>query len=144
MNKRFTQLKELSASEWQVLLTSLPLLALIALALNTKGYKWTRAFLQSRVPDCAPTPTQSTLETAQATARMVAVAARYGPYRANCLKQALTTWWLLLRRGITTDLKIGVNREDGDFNAHSWVEYRGTVLVEADDVGDRYSTFDHR
>ncbi len=75
---------------------------------------------------------------------MVVAAARHGPYRANCLKQALATWWLLLRRGIATDLKIGVNREDGDFNAHSWVEYRGTVLMEADDVGDRYSTFDHR
>lgn len=142
MNKRLTQLKALSTEEWQLLLSSLLLLPAIALALRLRGLKWTQAFLQNRAKDYDTARSQDTLKTAESVARMVGIAARHGPYRANCLKQSLATWWLLLRRGIVSDLKIGVNTDAGDFSAHAWVEYRGNVLLEADNVGDHYSTFD--
>ena len=145
---RLTKLKAFSAQEWQVLLTSLVLLPSIALALRLKGFKWTRAFLQKRIPErneSPPDTESSSLENslliAQSIARMVSAAANHGPYRANCLKRSLATWWLLQRRGITAELNIGVNKDAGDFNAHAWVEYMGNTLIEADDVTDRYSTF---
>ncbi len=72
---------------------------------------------------------------------MVSVAANNGPYRANCLKRSLATWWLLQRRGIDAELNIGVNKDEEKFNAHAWVEYMGNTLVEADDVTERFSTF---
>jgi hypothetical protein len=141
MNKRLTQLKALSAEERQVLLASLVLLPSIALALRLKGFKWTRGFLQKRIPETKNTTTGTKLATSQSVARMVSAAANHGPYRANCLKRSLATWWLLQRRGIAAELNIGVNKDAADLNAHAWVEYMGNTLIEADDVEERYSTF---
>ena len=147
---KLTKLKALTAKEWWVLLSSTVLLPLIALALRLKGFKWTRAFLKKRIPESknaspgavnSPAKTQNTLKTAQSVARMVSVAANNGPYRANCLKRSLATWWLLQRRGIAAELNIGVNKDEAEFNAHAWVEYMGNTLVEADDVTERFSTF---
>ena len=146
--RALNQLKALSVGEWQVLLTSLLLLPSIALALRFKGFKWTREFLQKRISKTAGSPPdgetsnlQNTLSTAQSVARMVSAAANHGLYRANCLKRSLATWWLLQRRGIRAELNIGVNKDDGHFSAHAWVEYMGRTLVEADDVTERFSTF---
>jgi hypothetical protein len=147
---KLSKLKALSAKEWQVLLSSMVLLPIIALALRLKGFKWTRAFLQKRILESEKSPLsvenspasyQNTLKTAQSIARMVSVAANNGPYRANCLKRSLATWWLLQRRGIDAELNIGVNKDEAEFNAHAWVEYMGNALVEADDVTERFSTF---
>ena len=35
---------------------------------------------------------------------------------------------MLRRNGIDSELRIGVRRGDGAFQAHSWVEYAGLVL----------------
>jgi len=141
MNKQLTQLKALSAEEWQVLLTSMALLPLIALALRWKGYKWTRAFLQQRIPQGKNLPPVDELSTAQSVARIVSITAKHGPYQANCLKRSLVTWWLLQRRGIAAELNIGVNTDATDFNAHAWIEINGNALMEADDVREQFSTF---
>ena len=147
---RLTQLKALSMEEWQVLLFSLLLLPLIALSLRLKGFKWTRGFLQKQIPESknallgtktSGVEYRSTLQTAQSLARMVSVAANYGPYRANCLKRSLTTWWILQRKGIAAELNIGVNKDAPGFNAHAWVEYMGNTLSDADDISKRYSIF---
>ncbi len=77
-----------------------------------------------------------------ATGRVVAIAARYAPYRGNCLSRSLTLWWLLLGQGIQTDLRIGVTWPPGQFEAHAWIEYQGVVINDRQDVGRRYSAFD--
>jgi len=146
MKGRLKQLKALTTQERKILLSSSLLLPTIAAALRLKGYKWTRAFLQKRIPSGSKLSAkneapQDAMQTANSIARMVAIAARHGLYRANCLKRSLLTWWLLQRRGIAAELNIGVNNDDGDFNAHAWVEYRGNTLVEADDVTEKYSSF---
>jgi len=60
-------------------------------------------------------------------ARMAAAAARYLPFRTNCLEQSLVLWWLLRRQGIPADLKIGARKEADKFEAHAWVEFEGGV-----------------
>ncbi len=143
MQKRLKQLQALSIAEWQVLLLSLLLLPMIALALKLKGLKWTQALLTTYQTknSTIPIPENLQLRLAQGTAHMVSVAANHGPYRANCLKKSLAIWWLLKREGITTELSIGVNKESGNFNAHAWVEWQGIVLVDSADVGERFSVF---
>ena len=74
--------------------------------------------------------------------RLVAIASRHAPYPGNCLSRSLTLWWLLLGQGIQTDLRIGVTRPLGQFEAHAWIEYSGVVINDRPDVGRRYSTFD--
>jgi Transglutaminase-like superfamily len=71
-------------------------------------------------------------------ARMEAAAARHLPFSTNCLEQSLALWWLLKRRGIPADLRIGVRKNAGSFEAHAWVEANGTVLNEP---GDQHTHF---
>ena len=142
MGKRLKQLQKLTVSEWQVMLTAMLVLPLIALSLKTKGVKWTRHFLARHGRASLSIPEERQLEVAQSVARMVSIAANHGIYRTNCLKKSLATWWLLARRGIQSELKIGVNKDEGEFSAHAWVEYQGNVLVDTADVGKRFSAFD--
>lgn len=61
--------------------------------------------------------------------RSVRTASRYVP-RANCLVQALTARFLLIRRGQSADLKIGVDKEsEKDFGAHAWLEVEGEIII---------------
>ncbi len=53
---------------------------------------------------------------------LVELADRYAPGRSSCLRQSAALAWLLRRRGITTNLRIGVAREEGNILAHSWLE----------------------
>jgi len=143
IRKRLKQLEELTFTEWSVLLSAILLLPMVALALKSIGFNKTQSFLSNHLPK-KPNKSISEdkqLKEAQSIARMVSIAANHGFYSANCLKKSLLTWWLLGRRGIATDLKIGVNKEPGDFNAHAWVEYRGNVLIDATDIEDRFSAF---
>jgi len=80
---------------------------------------------------------------AKVIARMVAVAAGHGIYRSNCLKQSLVLWWLLGRRGIHSEIKIGINRDGAEpLEAHAWVECGGQALNETEDVQQRFSAFE--
>jgi hypothetical protein len=48
---------------------------------------------------------------------------------ARCLARALAGSVLLARHGHSTDLRIGVRRPDGEFQAHAWLEHGGEVVV---------------
>jgi len=49
---------------------------------------------------------------------------------ATCLVQALTARTLLQRRGLRSNLRIGVARSPDDgFGAHAWLEFAGTTLI---------------
>lgn len=59
---------------------------------------------------------------------VVTVSQRLFPDRP-CLVQALAARWLLARRGIASDLHIGVLKSNGALEAHAWLERNGQVLV---------------
>lgn len=73
---------------------------------------------------------------------MVQAAARHGAYRATCLPQSLTLWWLLRRQGIKSDLRFGARKEAGRMEAHAWVELDGIPLNETLDVDQRFQPFE--
>ncbi len=73
---------------------------------------------------------------------MVQAAARRGAYRATCLPQSLTLWWLLKRQGIEGDLRFGARKEAGRMEAHAWVEINGIPLNETLDVDQRFKPFE--
>jgi hypothetical protein len=59
----------------------------------------------------------------------------------NCLTRSLYLWWLLRRKGVYCQLRIGVRRTDGALEAHAWVEHAGTPINDRHDVGARFETF---
>lgn len=59
----------------------------------------------------------------------VNVSSRYLP-GVKCLARALATQLLLNRCGYSSDLQIGVAKsEQGELEAHAWVEYQGKVII---------------
>jgi Transglutaminase-like superfamily len=141
---RLRKFWQLSGSGQKLLLQAFFLLPLMDLALRFIGFKRTHTVFANlflidttRTMDTAKSRTQVYLTT-----KMVEAAARHGPYRANCLAQSLVLWWLLRRQGIEGDLRIGVRKTTGLFEAHAWVEWLGFVLNENQDVHQRFAAFD--
>ena len=135
------KLRSLSASEWSLLLLSVFMLPLIAMLVRFSGYNRTKALLNK----CISTRSghdnlqQAGSDQAYSIARMVSVASRYGPWRANCLKQSLLLWWLLARRGLESEIRFGVWKEaDEDFEAHAWVEFNGFNLCDSDILQQKF------
>lgn len=60
--------------------------------------------------------------------RVVAIASRHAAIPGTCLHRSLTLWWLLLRRGFASDLRLGARKVDGTLTAHAWVEHDGVVI----------------
>jgi hypothetical protein len=72
--------------------------------------------------------------------RAVGRAARYMP-RATCLTRSLSIHTMLSRRGIVTQLRIGVVKDPaGNFLAHAWLERDGAKLFPGEEV-ERYLPF---
>ena len=69
----------------------------------------------------------------------VKVAGRHVP-RATCLTQALAAQVLLARRGCPARLSIGVAKsQEGQLEAHAWVESEGRVLIGGLEGLSRYT-----
>lgn len=62
----------------------------------------------------------------------------------NCLARSLVLWWLLQRRGIDSEIRIGVrrSRQGAGMEFHAWVEHRGAVINDAADIREHFATFD--
>jgi hypothetical protein len=73
------------------------------------------------------------------TARRVAIVAAFYPRRALCLEQSIALHFLLRRRRVTADLRVGV--QPFPFAAHAWVEHHGRPVNEREDFVTRLATF---
>jgi hypothetical protein len=117
------------------------LLPLAGLALHTLGLRRTlRLFAGGANPPAASAP-----EAAERLARAVEHAGRkYSIYPVDCLVRSLVLVWLLRRRGIAAELRIGARTLTGRFEAHAWVEHCGTALGDDADVARVFHAFDFR
>jgi Transglutaminase-like superfamily len=133
---------QLSTSEKWTLFQALLFLPVCAIVLRLREVRRLLSTVGESFPMAFNPERDIAMEQARATARMVSLAARYGPYRATCLKQSVVTLWLLRHQGIPCDLRIGVRREFNPFEAHAWVEYQGEALNEEPDIHQRFVPFD--
>lgn len=66
--------------------------------------------------------------------------ARYNHlYQMTCLRRSLVLQKMLSERGISTELKIGVQKEAKQLIAHAWVEYQGKPLGEREHIVETFS-----
>ena len=72
---------------------------------------------------------------ARGIARQVRYAAHIVPFKAVCLPQAMSARWMLLRRGIQTQLFIGAKRHEDktDFAFHAWLMCGNDCLTGAEE-----------
>jgi hypothetical protein len=112
------------------------MLPLTSVALRLTGFRRCQLLLTNlarRRRDYLTNPEDSGRRS-RAVARMVRLAAVHGPWRPTCLTEALVLWSLLSAHGLEGDLRIGVQRSAGAFQAHAWVTLHGIPL--SDDGGD--------
>jgi hypothetical protein len=109
------------------------LIAALKLALRVCGFaptmRWIRARTDARGRHGNPGAIQPV-------AHRVALAAALYPGRARCLEQSLTLFYLLRRRGIDVQFRLGV--QPHPFGAHAWVEHAG---VPVNDVPEHVGHF---
>lgn len=142
---KWSKLRGLSWPERLLLVQATVALPAVAALIRIKGLRRCQALLARLTPAVNGSGSEAcgSAETrARTVVKVVTAAAAHGPYRANCLQQSVTLWWLLRRRGLESELRIGTRKEDGRFGAHAWVEFSGCALNESRDVGVRYTVFE--
>ena len=115
-------------SDWWLLLRTGLLLLGIRTGLFLFSFKrMLRLVARAGQPARHAPPSQSEL------ARLIWAVSRMSQFilsDAPCLTQALALQILFGRRGVATDLRIGVAREEsGGLEAHAWVEREGKVVI---------------
>lgn len=77
-------------------------------------------------------------QAAHRTAALLAAVARYVLPRPSCLHRSLVLNSVLSAQGIASEIRYGVRRSDGRFEAHAWVEHSGEPLTEPGDLHREY------
>jgi len=134
---------QLTWQERWLLFQAIVVLPVIAAGLHFMNFQRIHAILER----FSPVPVgedngDNALQQAAVTSHMVLAAAARMPFTATCLVRSTTLWYLLRRQGIASEIRIGVNREEGGFHAHAWVEAHGAVLNDKADIHHQYSPFD--
>jgi len=148
MWERLRRFSLLTAEARGIFLRAAVLLPVISASLRMRGFRVTQEFLlrflpldprtaQSE-PGCVPGDQERT----QLTARMVNAAVRHAWPAATCLEKSLALWWLLRRRRIACEVRIGARKIGVKFEAHAWVEREGVALNEPQQEHRHYATFD--
>jgi len=141
---RLQQLIALSFLQLRILLVAIFLLPLIVLNLKLYGFKQTKKIMSRFIPNGMDniTPNEQDLYYAKSVSRMVAIAGNHGVYWADCLNKSLLLWWFLARRGISTEIKFGIENEPVEtFGAHAWVEYGGVNICDSEETIKKFSEF---
>jgi hypothetical protein len=121
--------RALRRPDWPLLLQAYAALLGVELGVRFLGILpvWRVIQAQYRRPRRRPLPLTEVRHLHQIVQR----AARRHLYAMRCLPQSLALAWLLARRGISVELRLGVRQDNGTLLAHAWLEADGRPL----DVG---------
>jgi hypothetical protein len=81
------------------------------------------------------------LQSAKRLALLVGFAARYTPATSTCLSRSILLLWLLRRRGIDAQLRIGTRFVGRSFDAHAWVEWQGEPVNDSPAAAAQFAAF---
>ena len=137
---RLAQLSALSLGQQRTLLAACLWLPFFWLSLRVLGLARLQALLQSQ-PLAAQLAPVLMLPEIQALGEAVNIAARHLPFPATCLTRSLLLGWLLRRRGVQSQVRIGVRLTQGALDAHAWVECEGVPVNDSPDVSSQFASF---
>jgi hypothetical protein len=145
MTERWQRFWSLSGYERGIVLETMAALPASWLGLRLVGYRRWHTILARLVPSTDQTAHPASAiqqQTAQLIARMSTKAARNLFFGTNCLEQSLVLWWVLRRRGIAAELRIGARKRCERFEAHAWIEVDSVVLNEVSEEHYHFVPFD--
>ena len=141
MNSKTAKFLALSGAEKRVFLSAWLSLPLLWAGLRVLGLNRLQTWLQrisppSRKDASAPAPPEILRLGA-----LVNQACAHACCPVTCLTRSLCLWWALRRRGVGSQLRIGVRFVQGELDAHAWVEYAGAPINDTPDVAGRFAAF---
>ena len=138
LTRNLSRFLALSPSERRAFLAAMVVLPLFWIGLRIVGLKRLQARLQ-RKP--LRHPAALTADELSRLGALVNSAAHHALGPANCLTRSLYLWWLLQRRSIDSQLRIGVRLTDGALEGHAWVEHAGVPINDRLDVSANFTPF---
>lgn len=135
---RLARLAALPARERRVLASAAARLPIAWIALRVAGLARLQAW-ERRAFRRGSQAGADALPEARTIAAIVEIAARHSPFPNTCLSRSITLAWMLRRRGIASELRIGVRRTGASLEAHAWVECAG---VPVNDTPESIAGFD--
>jgi Transglutaminase-like superfamily len=144
--------RSVSAGEWAVFVTAAALNPVVLVLLRLKGTRATSQLVERvsarRLASRRRALTPETIVAAKRIAALVNRGAAWPMPAVTCLARSLTAQIVLQRRGIESQLCIGVRpAATGDVGAsggllfHAWVEVGGVVVNDVLDIGDQFLAF---
>ena len=121
------KLRAISFFEVLMLVVSVLTLPVVSLLLKLRGFRKTERIM-ALLSRLGMRSEASPVRVDQA-ARMVSIAAVRGPYKARCLEQALTVWWMLGLMGIKSTIRLGIYKSGEAVEAHAWVLHEGKIVI---------------
>ncbi len=126
MIRRLSRFRKLNAHERRLFIQAAPLLVRSIFFLKLFGFKRAFAIFNNLKPATRDAvPAERLDEYAQAIRR-----ASNGLGIGTCLSMSLALRELLLRNGIESEFRIGVDKVGDEFSAHAWLECDGRPIGE--------------
>jgi Transglutaminase-like superfamily len=104
--------------------------------------RWVSYERLTQTGDARLKQTSGQLSVAQRLHRLIGWASRFHLLRMTCLVQSLALRWMLGRRGIASELKIGAMKTQAGIHAHAWVEVEEQVIGDPGGTEKGFSAFD--
>jgi hypothetical protein len=135
---RIATLRTFTADDWSTFGEALMLVVGVSIALRVVAFPRMLAWAIRMRPQnvsgaCTPQQVERTAWLATRASRVA---------RVKCLTRSLALARVLARRGVATDVRIGVKTDTGTLEAHAWVEHNGLVLNDRPHRIARYAAFD--
>ena len=139
MRRKLRTALTLSWGGWWILSQAWVLLLAVDLGLRALPFRRVQELMALGRKDARDFQAGGASVTIQRLERLVGVAGRNHLYPMGCLRRSLVLQWLLGRRGIMADLRIGVRKETGELNAHAWLEHAGQPIGEPQAIAVHYA-----
>lgn len=143
LGRRWRRFVTLSPADRLLFLKLWLLLGGVSLLLRVLDFQRARRLLVPFLPaakSLAAIP-EDAMSYALRVGHLARIAGRHVPTNGSCLRQSLLVWWLLRRRGLPAELRIGIS-QSGGFAAHAWVELEGQPINDSADVANRFVAFE--
>jgi hypothetical protein len=139
LRRRVGKLASLSFEDWCICFEGIATNLIVSVALQVFGFptvmSWAIRGRRVHAPSLRRESVERTAWLAGAAGRLLGL---------SCLTISLGVARLLSRRGITTELRIGVRPENGKLRAHAWLEWRGGVVTDEAASLQSFAVLNHR
>jgi hypothetical protein len=132
----------LSMSERQAALEAMVVVATVSALISTLPSSLTSIAIRRAIARDRHFRQPADFTTAEVVDRIRSAIARASPRipRANCLVQALSGWWMLRRRNVDSQLRIGVEKGERGLSAHAWLCVGNTIVIGGEDAAAKFVT----